>query len=94
MALISKPETIGILVSMLYTYEKAGDELPVHVHDEAGNHLTYISAGSFRCIGNPRIEGKVLTKGMLVSWPVGEPHGFVALEDGSLMRQITTGRTA
>lgn len=88
MALLTKPTKFGDLNVTVYFYENVGDELPVHVHDEMTNHITVISIGSFRCTGNPAIEGSVLTQGMVVDWPPNEPHGFVALEPGSKMIQI------
>ncbi len=89
MALLSKPLALGQLVGTVFFYERAGDELPVHVHDEATNHISIISIGSFRCVGNPHIEGKILEQGAVVDWPANQPHGFVALSDGAKMIQIS-----
>lgn len=88
MALLTKIAMFGDLRATIYFYENVGDELPVHVHDETTNHVTVISIGSFRCTGNPAIEGSVLTQGMVVDWPANQPHGFVALEPGCKMIQI------
>ena len=74
----------------IYTYAEIGDELPVHTHMPENNHITIVMDGSFRCIGNPRIEGKILKPGQVVVWPPLEPHGFVALEANSRMLQIIT----
>jgi quercetin dioxygenase-like cupin family protein len=86
----STPFATGSLSGVVYGYD-VDDTLPVHVHDEASNHITIIMAGSFRCIGNPVIEGKVLKTGQVVDWPANQPHGFVALENGSRMLQIAKG---
>lgn len=89
MALLTKALRLGDLMGTVYLYERAGDALPVHVHAEANNHITIISVGSFRCIGNPAIEGKVLEQGAVVDWPANQPHGFVALSDQAKMIQIS-----
>lgn len=89
---LSKEFRAGALDGVIFTYEKAGDDLPVHVHSEEDNHITVVMSGSFRCIGNHLIEGRILKTGAVVDWPVGEPHGFVALEDNSRMLQIAKGK--
>lgn len=89
MALLTKPLQLGDLRGTVYFFERAGDELPVHVHEEAANHISIISIGSFRCRGNPAIEGRVLEQGTVVDWPANQPHGFVALSDGAKMVQIS-----
>jgi len=88
MALLMQTIQLGDLKGAIHLYEHVGDELPVHVHDETTNHISLVSNGSFLCTGNPAIEGKILTKGMVVDWPVGEPHGFTAREANSKMIQI------
>ncbi len=88
MALLTKMIRLGELKGTVYFYEHAGDELPVHVHDQATNHITIASIGSFRCTGNPDIEGKIIEQGQVIDWPAKQPHGFVALSDGAKMIQI------
>jgi quercetin dioxygenase-like cupin family protein len=88
MALLATVSTTGRLQITVYFYEHAGDELPVHVHTEDANHITIISVGSFRVTGDPAIAGNILMQGMVVDWPAGQQHGFVALSDGCRMIQI------
>lgn len=88
MALLTKMITLGNLKGTVYFYERAGDELPIHVHDQATNHITVISIGSFRCVGNPAIMDRVLEQGQVIDWPANQPHGFIALSDGAKMIQI------
>lgn len=88
MALISKAVQFGDLAGTVFFYEKEGDMLPVHTHNEANNHITVVSVGSFRCTGNSAIEGKIITQGMVVDWPPNQPHGFIALSDGAKMVQL------
>jgi len=64
----------------IYDFPTVGDELAVHVHDEAHNHLTVVARGSVRCMGHADYEGRVYSAGALVIWPYGKPHGFVAVE--------------
>jgi quercetin dioxygenase-like cupin family protein len=88
MALITRPVMLGALKGVVYFFEKAGDELPVHVHDETTNHITIVSIGSFRCVGNAAILGRIIEQGQVIDWPANQPHGFVALSDGAKMIQI------
>ncbi len=90
---LAKPFISGALKGTVFTYENKGDDLPIHKHTEEDNHITIIMNGSFKCIGNHLIEGRILKTGSVIDWPAGEPHGFVALEDDSRMLQITKGVT-
>jgi hypothetical protein len=88
MAMIAKPFEFGSVTGVKYEFERAGDVLPVHVHDADNNHISIIAGGSFRCIGAPAIDGQVLPLRAVADWPAGQEHGFVALEDNSCMVQI------
>jgi hypothetical protein len=88
MALLTTVKQLGKLTVTIYHFEKTGDELPVHVHAEDANHISLISVGSFKVIGDPAISGNILTQGMIVDWPAMQEHGFVALSDGARMIQI------
>jgi hypothetical protein len=75
----------------IYTFEKAGDEFPVHVHNEGDNHITMLMYGGIRCMGHPRYEGvEAYAKpgGTILNWKAGEPHGFVALVDGTTIANV------
>ena len=75
-----------------YTFEKVGDEFPTHVHlTEQDNHITILAFGAIKCTGHPKHEGKVLEAnagGTIMNWKVCEPHGFVALVDGTTIVNI------
>lgn len=75
----------------LQTYDfNAGDVLPVHRHLYAAhNHATIVTRGSFIVHGAQ--EGRVLTSGETVEWPLAEPHGFEAVSTGS---QLINARMA
>lgn len=79
----------------VYLFEKAGDVLPAHTHTEESNHITALLYGSLRCMGHSRYEGAVIRAqpgGTIVNWKAGEPHGFVALEDGTTIMNLAKAR--
>lgn len=92
MALLNRPLIIdGRSHGGIFTFEKAGDVFPPHVHDDSNIHYTVVAFGSIKCTGRPEIEGIVLEArpgGTLVNWKVGEVHGFVALTDGATLVNI------
>ncbi len=88
MAMLTKMFRFGSVDGTIYDFERAGDELAVHVHPPEANHISIIARGSFRCIGDPAIAGTVLMQGAVVDWPAGQEHGFIALEDNARMVQI------
>lgn len=92
MALTQRPLIVdGVQRGSVYILEKAGDEFPAHVHDQSTIHYTVVAFGAVKCIGRPEIEGAVLEAkpgGTIVNWKVGEPHGFVALTDGTTLVNI------
>jgi hypothetical protein len=90
--LLSRPLMVdGVFWGTTYTFQKAGDVFPMHVHTENDNHITILAFGSIRCSGHPRYEDKVLEAkagGTIINWVVGEPHGFVGLVDGTTIVNI------
>lgn len=82
----------GKSLGTTYVFEKAGDELPVHVHEtDDTNHITLVMFGSVQCIGDEKIAGMILeaqSGGTIVKWPVGILHGFRALTDGATITNI------
>ena len=88
MALQQKIVKIGKLEITVYDFEKKGDELPVHVHDETNNHISIVAKGSFKCIGGSSLVKLKLTTGQLINWKPGIEHGFVALEPNSRLVNI------
>lgn len=88
MALISEPFEAGDLRGTKHTLEKAGDVFPVHAHGESDVHISVVARGSLRCIGRAAIEGEIIKAGDVIDWNAGEPHGFVALDDGSVLVNV------
>lgn len=86
----------------IYTFEKAGDIFPEHVHlTEDDNHITVVMAGGIICHGHPDHEGVELVAkpgerdGMpIVNWVAGQPHGFTAMFDGTQIANWRKVRSA
>jgi hypothetical protein len=91
MAIIPRSIMIdGNFWGTIYRFEKAGDVFPIHTHrSDAENHITVVMAGGVRCHGHPDHEGVELNAKEhdypVVNWRPGEPHGFTALEDGTVI---------
>ena len=72
---------------VIYTFEKAGDVLPVHVHEtNESNHLTFVLHGRLEYFGDEKNQGVIIEAvpgGKALAWPLGQPHGFRALTDGA-----------
>lgn len=66
----------------IYTFEHAGDVLPMHRHTEADVHVTCIMRGRFRVHG-PVIGDKEYEAGAFIDWASGVDHEFVALTDNA-----------
>jgi quercetin dioxygenase-like cupin family protein len=85
----------GTTWGTIYFFEKAGDEFPVHVHDERTNHITIVTSGAIRFTGHPNHDGKIaaaLPGGTIVNWRAGEPHGFVAEVDDTTIINLRKRR--
>jgi hypothetical protein len=94
--MISRPLLVdGNSWGAVFTLEKAGDEFPTHTHTDENNHITILAFGAVRCTGHPRYEGKEVSAmpgGTIINWKAGEPHGFVALVDGTTLVNILKSR--
>jgi quercetin dioxygenase-like cupin family protein len=68
----------------------AGEGLPIHAHPTPrhNNHITAVLRGSLTCHGRESIEGKVIKAGDVLDWAIGEPHGFIALENDTVILQV------
>lgn len=69
-------------LGVIYTFEKAGDVLPMHRHGEIDVHVTCIMRGRFRIHG-PEIGDKEYEAGAFIDWAVGVDHEFIALTDNA-----------
>jgi hypothetical protein len=85
-----KPFAAGKLQGTVYTFDKAGDILPMHRHTETDVHITVVARGSFRVHG-PDIGDRQYGAGALLDWSADVDHEFVALTDGARIVNIIKG---
>jgi len=79
-------ENLGSLRGAMYDYEKAGDSLPKHNHDEKSAHITIVARGRIKVYSHDwEIEA---VAGQLLDFPAGQPHEFMALEDNTRIFNI------
>lgn len=86
MSLLTKIITAGKLTGVIYTFEKVGDVLPMHTHQNGDAHITVVARGKFRVHGN-EWEAEY-SAGAVIDFPTDQSHEFVALEDNSRIVNI------
>jgi quercetin dioxygenase-like cupin family protein len=86
MSLLSNPLSAGKLSGTVYTFEKAGDVLPMHTHTEDDAHITIVARGKIKAHGNEwQAE---YSAGAVIDFPSNQSHEFIALEDNSRVVNI------
>ena len=84
--LLPKPLGVGDLRGTIYDFEKSGDILPKHVHDETNIHITIVTNGKVRAYSHDwSMEADA---GKILDFRVGEPHEIMALEDNTRIVNI------
>lgn len=78
---------IGDLRGAMYDFEKVGDVLPKHNHDENTAHITIVARGKLKAYSHD--WEKEIVAGQLVDFRAGEPHELMALEDNTRIFNIT-----
>ena len=87
MLLGSPLENLGDIKGSLYDFEKAGDLLPKHIHDENNVHITIVARGKIKAYSHDwSIEA---VAGQLLDFRPNEPHEIMALEDNTRIFNIT-----
>ena len=86
MSLLSKPLLAGKLTGTVYTFEKAGDMLPMHTHQEGNAHITIVARGKVKVHGNEWAAD--YSAGAVIDFPSDQSHEFIALEDNSRIVNI------
>ena len=86
MSLLSNPLSAGKLSGTVYTFEKAGDVLPMHTHSHLDAHITIVARGKIRAHGN-EWEAEY-GAGAVIDFPSNQSHEFIALEDNSRIVNI------
>lgn len=77
---------IGDLRGAMYDFEKVGDILPKHNHDENTAHITIVSRGKLKAYSHD--WEKEAVAGQLLDFRPGEPHELMALEDNTRIFNI------
>lgn len=79
-------ENLGDLRGAMYDFEKAGDILPKHNHDENSVHITIVARGKLKAYSHD--WEKEAVAGQLLDFRAGEPHELMALEDNTRIFNI------
>ncbi len=89
MSLLSSELRTGKLTGIVYLFEKTNDVLERHFHEAGMGHITVVSSGSVKIIG----EGweKEVKTGGVVDLPDREWHEIIALEDNTKIVNINKG---
>jgi len=85
-SLLNQPMQIGSVKGAIYTFEKTGDILPMHSHDDTSAHLTIVARGKIKARGN-NWEAEY-SAGSVIDFPADQSHEFIALEDNSRIVNI------
>ena len=86
MLLVKQLENLGDIVGVMYDFEKAGDILPKHNHDENTAHITIVAKGKLKAYSHD--WEKEAVAGQLLDFRPGEPHELMALEDNTRIFNI------
>jgi quercetin dioxygenase-like cupin family protein len=85
--LLAKPlENLGDLRGTMYDFEKAGDILPKHIHDETNVHITIVARGKIKAYSHDWEQEAVA--GQLIDFRPNEPHELMAMEDNTRIFNI------
>jgi quercetin dioxygenase-like cupin family protein len=81
-----KQHAFGDLRMAAYNFEKAGDILPKHNHNEDTAHITIVARGKLKAYSHDWEMEAVA--GQLLDFPAGQPHELMALEDNTRIYNI------
>lgn len=84
--LLDKPFKVGDISGVIYDFEKAGEVISKHVHDEKDTHITIVARGKLKAYSHD--WEKEAVAGQLIDFRPGEPHELMALEDGTRIFNI------
>ena len=87
MSLNSRIFVAGKTSGIVYTFEKAGDMLPMHTHTDGSAHITIVARGKIKAHGN-EWEAEY-SAGAVIDFPTDQSHEFIALEDNSRIVNIS-----
>jgi len=86
MLLVKALENLGSLRGAMYDFEKAGDILPKHNHNEDNVHITIVARGRIKAYSHDWEQEA--TAGQLLDFPAGQPHEIMGLEDNTRIFNI------
>lgn len=86
MLLVNEFKNLGDLVGAIVDFEKVGDTLGKHNHDENTIHITIVARGSIKVFSHD--WEKIAIAGQVIDFQPFEPHDFVALEDNTRIINI------
>jgi quercetin dioxygenase-like cupin family protein len=79
-------ENLGDIKGTIYDFEKFGDILPKHNHDESNVHITIVCIGKIKAYSHDwELEA---TSGQILDFRPNEPHEIMALEDNTRIINI------
>jgi len=84
--LIPTPLDFGDLHGTMFDFEKSGDILPKHNHDEGTVHITIVARGKLKAYSHD--WEKEAVAGQLMDFRPNEPHELMALEDNTRIFNI------
>ena len=76
----------GDIRGSVLDFEKAGDTLPKHTHDEDTVHMTIVAKGRLKAFSHDWSEEYEC--GKVIDFPPFQPHELVALEDNTRIINI------
>lgn len=86
MLLVNVLENLGDIKGTQYDFEKVGDTLPKHNHDESTAHITIVARGKIKAYSHDwEVEG---VAGQILDFRPNEPHELMALEDNTRIFNI------
>jgi len=86
MLLVNALQGLGDIQGSMYDFEKAGDLLEKHNHDEETAHITIVARGKLKAYSHDWEQEAVA--GQLIDFRAGEPHELMALEDNTRIFNI------
>lgn len=84
--LLTKDFSSGDLRGVIFDFQKAGDVLPKHTHDENSVHVTIVARGKIKAYSHDWEKEGVA--GQLLDFRPNEPHEIMALEDNTRIFNI------
>jgi len=83
---VKELENFGDIKGVMCDFEKTGDILPKHLHDEQSVHITIVARGKLKAYSHDwKIEA---TAGQVLNFNPYEPHELMALEDNTRIFNI------